>query len=60
MVELVTGLRTVRLALSGAIIGAAIVGLASHFAGVGGITPDLVGAGLGFLAVLAVKSTDLI
>jgi hypothetical protein len=57
--ELVTGLRTVRLALSGAIVGAALAGLASHLAGAGGITIDLVGAGLGFLAVLTVKMTDL-
>ena len=58
--ELVTGLQTVRLALCGAIIGAAIAGLASHLAGAGGITIDLVGAGLGFLAVFAVKTTDVI
>lgn len=51
-------LRIIRLALSGAIVGVAFVGVL--FPHATGLTPDALGAGAGFFAVLGVKAAHLI
>jgi hypothetical protein len=51
-------LRVVRLALSGAIVGAAFVGI--FFPHAAGLSVDAFGAGAGFATVLLVKAAHLI
>lgn len=53
-------LRLVRLALSGAIAGAALLGILSPALGLHGLHADIFGASMGFVAVVAVKVAHLI
>lgn len=52
-------LRLIRFALCGAIVGTALVGVFAPAVGPAWIT-DLVGAGVGFAGVIAVKVTHLL